>query len=156
MTVKEIKGLQAEGKRIQPIKTSSNSNLAMVWKRSVQGEVCYRGGYEYLFNKLPDCIILFHSVQIHYHHKGTVVIAPYTYFFTVAVKISDANNESHQSNSTNKSSAMKLIQIEVVGCKVNYYNIDNKIVRQAEHIALKSCSDPSLSTADIILLVYPQ
>ena len=50
----------------------------MIWKRTVHGEACFRGGFEYLFQTLPDCIILFHSVRCH-HHNGTVVIAPFLF-----------------------------------------------------------------------------
>jgi hypothetical protein len=40
-------------------------------------------------------------------------------------------------------------------CKVNYFNENNLIVRHAQHIALKSCSDPTLSPFEIVNMIYP-
>ena len=151
---------------------TKRGDLSVVWRRSVSGEDCYRGGFEDLFNKLPDCIIVFHSLQIHHFSEGTVVCAPYSYFFTIAVPVDNTNNEvvmettlsnddnnsqhSHSSSifTARPSTKRKLVNVELVGCYVNYYNRDNLIKKQTLHSAVKFCSDPNLTAADIIKVVY--
>lgn len=126
----------------------------MVWKRTVEGEVCYRGGFEYLFKQLPDCIMVFHSVECRHHSGGTTVIAPFSFFFTIVVPV-PTTSQPTTSPSLSNDSHHKMVSVEVVGYNINYYNHDNKIIRQAQHSTLKSCSDPGLSPLDVMKAVYP-
>ena len=130
---------------------------SLVWHRHLYGDICYRNSYEYLFTAVPDCIIVFHGVQCHHHSRGTVVVAPYSYFFTIVLPVEGERvQEGPIVVSTLSPSLYRLVQVELAGCKVNYYNSDNVIVRQSQHMALKWCSDPSLSPIQVLKAVYPR
>ncbi len=136
------------------------NKLALGWKRTGQGDVCFRGGFELMFSKAPDCIMLFHTVKCHYTDRGTAVIAPYSYFFTVTVPLPNpaATSESAtarvQSIPTTVGSPIfttgqspfiyKEIRMEIAGCNVYYYNHENLIVKQENHMVIKGCSDPTV------------
>ncbi len=95
--------------------------LNVVLKRTVRGEECYRGGFDYLFRVLPDSIFVFKSVECHHHSRGTIVIASFSYFFTLTLP----GRSSEGSGGLSTTTEPRCVQIEVIGCHVNYYNLES-------------------------------
>jgi hypothetical protein len=132
----------------------------MVGIRRVAGSQSLMYGYRHVFEKLPDCLMVFqsHCTSVRYleDSRQTVVTAPYMYFFTALVPVTgleDPLMNTTLSSPSNNGIKMKAIDIE---CSVNYvmyYNEIGRIERDCFHITITGCSDPSVSQSEIIRYV---
>ncbi len=128
--------------------------LRLVGMRRVFGSHNFFQGYKHMFDKLPDCIMLFHpnSTKVMYSEDTgrTVVVAPYTYLFTALVPHRNDNDGAifpcFKPN-------MKAVEAECNVWYVTRYNSQGRIESDCFHITITGCSDPTVTQNDIVQFV---
>lgn len=113
-------------------------------------------GYRHMFEKLPDCVMLFHSHRTTVTHLPdigrTVVVAPYTYYFTVVVPASGLEDPQYTTvfpSPAYPGLMMKAVEIECRVWYVTRYNALGRVESECFHITITGCSDPSLTQDDV-------
>ncbi len=82
----------------------------------------------------------------------TVVSSDYSYFFAVPIRLDQPNPFSAISSVPPPidSSNLLMIQVEVMGCNILYFNNNGIIEKEVDHLTLKSVSDPNVSVLQIL------
>ncbi len=117
-------------------------------------------GYRHMFEKLPDCVMLFDSHRTTVTHLPdigrTVVVAPYAYYFTVVIPASGLEDPQYTAvfpSPAFPGMMMKAVEIECRVWYVTRYNALGRVDSECFHITLTGCSDPSLTQDDVIRYV---
>ncbi len=112
-----------------------------------------------ILNKLPDCIIVCDNIKVKRpltNNDYTIVSSDYSYFFTVPIRLDQPCNNINPISAVTRmpppidSSNLLMIQVEVMGCNILYFNNNGIIEKEIDHVALKSVSDPNASVLQIL------
>jgi hypothetical protein len=135
---------------LEDVETPAEADVfRLVGIRRVSGSERIFRGYQHMFDKLPDCVMTFHShcsTVRHLEESGkTIVIAPYTYYFSVLVPMKD-----DLLSSTTSQRKLKVVETECRVWYVTCYNAQGLVERDCFHIVITACNDPNVTQNDIV------
>ncbi len=122
---------------------SEPDRMKLVGSRTVQGHEKFLSGYQHVFEKLPDCVMVYQETTVHQlpNDRGVMSITPYSYFFTCILPPAVGTTKP------------RVAEIECFTQHVNYYDVNDRIVKEVHHITINSCSDPTISQMELIRYV---
>lgn len=130
--------------------SGSTGSLKIVQSRRFQGCDHFFQDRAHIFEKLPDSLLFYRNTKIipprSMQKDHTIVISQLTYLFTVPFKKAMAANEV----STSGWNSLSLVEVELAGCNILYFNEQGMIEKDIAQLTFKSISDPLVSAQDIM------
>ena len=160
--------------------TVLRKHMHMIKSRQFHGRDAFQDDCVDILEKLPDCLIFYEPTKVRRplnDHGLTMVTADYSYLFTVPVRVKNEQKQPlpfaavanltstsphvpRPTKTTKKLStpptpspsdcSVVMVQVEVIGCNILYFNNYGMVEKKVDHIALKSVSDPNISVTQLI------
>ncbi len=144
--------------------SSTESQITLMKSVTMQGAQYIVSAFAHIFERFPDCLILFHATRVHYSNDGSLVVlrAPYTYFLKMVLpplhhrdSINSEMQHQHSSSlctleTSSVCSTMRMVDVELNGCIELHFSVGNIITLIRDHVFRCSANDESVSTEQIL------